>query len=165
MSAGVADIENSMDGLVGFGDLPPAVDALLQRGVAAYRTDKSMADDLFREAMALDHSVLPTNFCLYKIHCYSGRLNAARIVAEAGLEEAARQACWPADWRQWLDSPLAMSEPGRFALYTLKALAFIALKSERFADAEAMLRVLRRQDPTGTVGWTVIAELADALSV
>ncbi|MCJ2177805.1 hypothetical protein [Novosphingobium album (ex Hu et al. 2023)] len=149
---------------INFGSLPDEVDELLQAGVLAHRQDKAAADALFRQALALDPTALPTYFCLYKIHTYSGRLDQAKAMAEAGLAEAARQAGWSGDWRLWLPRiPLRTGhdDPGRFALYTLKALAFIALRDGRSADAAEMLETLRQLDPQGEVGWPVVAELAE----
>ena len=149
---------------VDFGDLPPGVNSLLQQGVAAHRTDKAAADTLFREALALDPEALPTYYCLYKIHCYGGRLEEAQRIAEAGLETAARQAGLPEDWRDWADLPPMSGGPGRFALYTLKALAFIALRDGRGGDTAAMLTALARLDPDGSIGWPVVADLASAMT-
>ncbi len=146
---------------IDFGALPEAVNRLLQAGVVAHRQDKAAADALFREALAQDPAALPTYFCLYKIHTYAGRLSEARAMAEAGLAQAARQAGWPGDWRLWLPVRTGPADPGRFALYTLKALAFIALRDERPADAAAMLGALRRLDPGGEVGWGVVADLLE----
>ncbi|MCT2398895.1 hypothetical protein [Novosphingobium mangrovi (ex Huang et al. 2023)] len=146
---------------INFGSVPEAVDELLQAGVLAHRRDKTAADALFHEALTLDPAALPTYFCLYKIHTYSGRLDEARAMAEAGLAEAARQAGWSTDWRLWLPLQTGPADPGRFALYTLKALAFIALRDARPDDAAAMLSALRKLDPQGEVGWPVVAELAE----
>jgi tetratricopeptide (TPR) repeat protein len=149
---------------INFGDLPEAVNALLQEGVLAHRSDKARADALFREALASDPGALPTYLCLYKIHTYQGRLAEARAIARAGLIEAARQAGWPDDWRHW---PVPIGVPdgaAGFALYTLKALAFIALRDDRLPDAAEKLDVLRRLDPTGAVGWPVIAALAEGVA-
>ncbi|MBT0670185.1 hypothetical protein HT136_17600 [Novosphingobium profundi] len=145
---------------IDFGELPEEVEQLLQAGVRAHRQDKDRADALFREALARDPRALPTYFCLYKIHTYAGRLGEARAMAEAGLAEAAHQAGWNPDWRLWLPTRTAPADPGRFALYTLKALAFIALRDARPRDAETILAALRRLDPQGEVGWPVVAELA-----
>jgi tetratricopeptide (TPR) repeat protein len=152
-----------LETLIDFGDVPRAVDALLQRGVAAYRRDRSQADRLFREALAAAPDALPVYFCLYKIHTYQGSLDEALAAARAGLAEAARQAGWSADWRGWHPQPGLLEEPGRFALYTLKALAFIHLRRNERADASAILEALARLDPDGRVGWPVIAALADGL--
>lgn len=53
--------------------------------------------------------------------------------------------------------------PARFALYTLKALAFIHLRRNEPAEAEAILGALTRLDPQGFVGLSVIAELTEGL--
>ncbi|WP_138470025.1 hypothetical protein [Poseidonocella sp. HB161398] len=146
---------------IDFGTVPEGVDALLQAGVLAYRSDRAEADALFREALALDPQALPTYFCLYKIHTYSGRLDAARNAAMDGLAEAAAQAGWPADWRDWRPEETGAADAGRFALYTLKALAFIALRDGRPADAAEKLARLRVLDPQGATGWPVVAEIAE----
>lgn len=145
---------------VDFGHLSDAVNALLQQGVLAYRTDYSAADRLFRTALARAPHELPVYFCLYKIHTYRGRLEDARHAAEAGLAEAARQAGWSGHWREWPPCAAAISGPGRFALYTLKALAFIHLRRAEPTLAGEMLARLAMLDPSGATGWPVVADLA-----
>ena len=75
---------------INFGELPEAIDALLQQGVVAYRHDRSRADSLFRQALAAAPAALPIYFCLYKIHTYQGHLDQAQTAAENGLKEARR---------------------------------------------------------------------------
>lgn len=149
---------------VDFGALPAAVDALLQRGVIAYRRDRSAADRLFREALAAAPDQLPVYFCLYKIHTYQGSLDEARAIAERGLAEASRQAGWSADWRKWEPVDPVPDGAGRFALYTLKALAFIHLRANEPAEARRLLDKLAALDPAGVVGWPVVAALADGIA-
>ena len=148
---------------INFGDLPAAIDALLQQGVVAYRHDRSRADDLFRQALAAAPKQLPIYFCLYKIHTCQGNLDEAQRAAESGLREAASQAGWPHDWRQWRPQAVLPDGPGRFALYTLKALAFIHLRQDDSRQAREMLDALKQLDPVGAVGWPVVAALADAV--
>ncbi len=148
---------------INFGDLPEAIDALLQQGVAAYRHDRMRADRLFRQALAAAPRQLPIYFCLYKIHTYQGNLAEAQAAAESGLQEAASQAGWPPDWRQWRCHPVLPDGAGRFALYTLKALAFIHLRQDNRHQADQMLEALRRLDPAGAVGWPVVAALAEGV--
>jgi tetratricopeptide (TPR) repeat protein len=148
---------------INFGVLPEAINALLQRGVIAYRHDRARAEELFREALAAAPTELPIYFCLYKIHTYQGNLREAQAVAESGLREAAKQAGWTLDWRQWRPQATLAEDAGRFALYTLKALAFIHLKQDEPSRAHLMLDVLRHLDPTGAVGWPVIAALAEGV--
>jgi predicted Zn-dependent protease len=149
--------------LINFGELPEAIDALLQQGVAAYRHDRSRADLLFRQALAAAPKELPIYFCLYKIHTYQGNLDEAQTAAENGLREAASQAGWPPDWRQWRRQAVLPDGPGRFALYTLKALAFIHLRQNNPRQAAQMLDALRDLDPAGAVGWPVVAALAEGV--
>lgn len=148
--------------LIDFGPVSRPVDALLQRGVAAYRRDKALADRLFREALDLAPGALPTYFCLYKIHTYQGNLDEALTIARQGMTEAARQAGWSSDWRAWPCDGFA-DGPERFAVYTLKALAFIHLRRNERRDAAAILDALQRLDPRGDVGWPVVAALATGL--
>ena len=149
---------------INFGDLPDEINALLQQGVAAYRTDRERADRLFRQALAAAPTELPTYFCLYKIHTYQGNLDEAQAAAENGLKEAARQAGWNADWREWQPQSVLPDGAGRFALYTLKALAFIHLRQDKPEEAHRILDRLRQLDPTGAVGWPVVAALAEGVS-
>ena len=144
---------------VGFGALPPEIDSLLQQGVVAYRSDRAAAEHLFRAALAAAPEQLPVYFCLYKIHTYRGDLDEALSIAEAGLKEAARQTGWGEDLARWPCAPVAAEGPARFALYTLKALAFIHLKRGERARARALLDALAVLDPEGLVGWPVVADL------
>lgn len=148
---------------IDFGDLPEPVNKLLQKGVVAYRNDRSKADQLFRAALDLTPEVLPTYYCLYKIHTYQGNLDDALAVAEQGLAEAARQAKWENDWRRWTPQIPLPDGAGRFALYTLKALAFIHLRRNEPDAAVQKLGKLAFLDPAGSVGWPVVAALADSL--
>jgi tetratricopeptide (TPR) repeat protein len=148
-------------GTINFGDLPDEVNALLQQGVAAYRHDHALADRLFRQALAAAPEQLPVYFCLYKIHTYDGNLDKARNTAEEGLGVAARQAGWGADWRNWTAQSVIPDGPGRFALYTLKALAFIHLRLDERNHAIEILDTLKELDPAGVVGWPVVAALAE----
>ncbi|MDQ0505247.1 tetratricopeptide repeat protein [Xanthobacter agilis] len=150
--------------VINFGDLPPGINALLQQGVIAYRKDRERADQLFRQALAAAPHELPTYFCLYKIHTYQGNLDEAQRAAEGGLKEAARQAGWNTDWRQWVPEDPFPDGAGRFALYTLKALAFIHLRQNLPTDAAEKLDALKVLDPSGAVGWPVVAALAEGVA-
>ncbi|MFG1352424.1 tetratricopeptide repeat protein [Xanthobacter autotrophicus] len=149
--------------VINFGEVSDAVNALLQQGVIAYRGDRQRADELFRQALATAPAELPVYFCLYKIHTYQGNLDEAESAAEGGLKEAASQAGWDLDWRRWQPHDVLPDGPGRFALYTLKALAFIHLRQSRPDEAAEKLEALKVLDPTGAVGWPVVAALAEGL--
>ncbi len=153
--------ETALDApLIDFGEVPAAVNDLLQRGVAAYRGDRPKADALFREALALAPRELAAYYCLYKIHTYMGNLDTAAGVAKDGIREAARQAGWSADPAQWPPQNAAGAGAGRFALFTLKALSFIELKRGNRETSLRHLATLALLDPSGSVGWSVISELA-----
>lgn len=160
-----AAMPNTQGNLIDFGDVPPDVNEILQDGVALYRHDADAADRAFREALARDPACLPTYFCLYKIHTYRGNLDEALAVACAGLAEAARQAGLYGDWRMWRPGDIAIDDlgPGRFALYTLKALAFIHLRRGEREDAHALLDKLGELGASDAVGGTVVADLAAGL--
>ncbi len=149
---------------INFGDIPEEINDLLQEGVVAYRRDRKRADELFRLALAAAPTELPVYFCLYKIHTYQGNLDEAQVAAESGIREGARQAGWPLDWREWEPQPQSLDGAGRFALYTLKALAFIHLRQDDREGAQVILDRLKWLDPTGQVGWPVVAALAEGLS-
>lgn len=157
-------LELSEGAPIDFGELPAEVDALLQEGVVAYRQDRDAAERLFRRALATAPAVLPVYFCLYKIHTYRGNLDEALAMAEGGLAEAAAQAGLPRDWRDWPTDPVPADGPRRFALYTLKALAFIRLRRDEPAAAKEILTALARLDPAGATGWLVVADLAHGLA-
>jgi hypothetical protein len=154
------DLISQTDG-INFGDLPDEIDELLQQGVTAYRRDPDRAEALFLEALIAAPTQLPIYFCLYKIHTYRGRLDEAMAAAEAGLVQAAVHAGWSRDWRQWRPQTPLPEGAGRFALYTLKALAFIHLRRDEPHQARELLTTLSELDPTGAIGWPVVAALAE----
>lgn len=145
---------------VNFGDVPKAIDSLLQAGVIAYRRDPERANALFRQALAADPTQLPAYFCLYKIHAYQNRLDEALAAAHAGFAEAARQAGLSEDASEW-PPQMAPDGPRRFALYTLKAMAFIHLRRDDHREARRLLDILSRLDPTSAIGWRVVEALAE----
>ncbi len=145
---------------VGFAAPSPETDELLRQGVAAYRNDRTEADRLFREAVAQAPHELAAYFCLYKIHCYMGQLDVAADFAIAGMREAAQQAGWDEDPRQWPPQNAASAGPQRFALFTLKALSFIELRRGNKENALNCHGMLEMADPSNSVGWSVIDVLA-----
>ncbi len=149
---------------IDFGEIPVATNELLQRGVVAYRSSPALAEQYFQEALASAPDVLPVYFCLYKILAYQGDLTGALMAATAGLAEATRQAELDSDVQAWAGPIEASDGPLRFALYTLKALAFIHLKRGAHEEASRLLEQLRRLDPQGRVGWPVVADLLAGLT-
>jgi tetratricopeptide (TPR) repeat protein len=151
--------------LINFGDLDPQVNAILQQGVAAYWDDRPKAEVLFRQALEVAPQELAIYFCLYKIHTYQGQLDEGLAAAKAGVSEAARQANLAQDWWSWTPEERDWTELGviRFALYTLKAMAFIHLRREEPAESRRLLDHIKRLDPKDSVGRAVIEALAARL--
>lgn len=151
--------------LINFGDLDPQVNAVLQQGVAAYWDDRPQAEKLFRQALEMAPQELAIYFCLYKIHTYQGQLDEGLEAAKAGIREAARQTNLPQDWWTWKPEERDWTQLGaiRFALYTLKAMAFIHLRREELAQSRALLDLIKALDPGDSVGRTVIEALASRL--
>ena len=158
-------MRREQDDLIDFGETSPEVNALLQQGVLLYRQDRTAAQEKFSAALALDPTALPTYFCLYKIHTYRGLLEEALPVAQVGLAEAARQAGLSEDWRNWTRENVAEAapEPARFALYTLKALAFIHLRRDERDACRSCLNQLEALGVSESIGGGVIASFAEAI--
>ena len=66
----------------------------------------------------------------------------------------------PADW----PANEHDAGPARFAMFTLKALAFIELKRGNRDTALQHLAKLALLDPSGSVGWPVISQLAEGVA-
>ena len=149
-------------------NLPEEVNRLLQAAVVANHVDRQRAEHLFKQAQALDAGCLQTHFALYKFYFYQGRLQEAETEVMAGLDAAALQGNFPADYRHLALAPekwdMYTSDITLFYLYTLKALAFIKLRQQADDDAHFILNLLRSLDPEDRVGGSVIMQLAAALN-
>ncbi len=148
-------------------NIPEEINNLLQTAVAASHADKPRAEKLFNQAREADPTCLQTYFALYKFYFYQGRLREAEREVIAALEESARQAGFPADYRrlalelkQW---DMYAGEVSLFYLYSLKALAFIKLRLQQEAEARLILSLMHDFDPEDRCGASVIMSLADAL--
>lgn len=143
------------------GAVPPALRQLLKEAQA---TPRERVPALLWTAQACAPDSLPTYYLLYKCHAGLRQFDLAERAALRGLAEAARQAGLPQDWRQVGTemADFAGTGPARFWLFTLKALAFITVRSGRPDEARALLAQLRRLDPQASVGGEVIASLLDA---
>ncbi len=148
-------------------DVPQPVNTLLQQAVTASRVDKPRAEQLFKQANLLDKECLQTYFALYKFYFYQARLAESEHFVLAGLQEAARQGGFPADYRQLYKElaqwDLYADEITLFYLYTLKALAFIKLRQDYADQANNILDMMRKMDPEDRSGASVIMDLAEAV--
>lgn len=146
------DDEDKLD----FGALPPAVDNLLQQGVAAHFSDPELAENAFRMAIAMAPDALPAYRCLVKHYNRYRQFGLARWAAQDWVAAAARRAGLPNDWLLWQQAPGS-------ALAALKGLAFVYLRSgQTDKAAEAIDRVVTL-DPIDAVGGSVIAALVDEM--
>jgi tetratricopeptide (TPR) repeat protein len=149
------------DGVLFASDMPPEVDAILQEAVVLY-DDTERAESMLWQAHEMAPERLEIYIALYKFYFYKNLLDRAEEVAHEALAKAARQCGCSADWTlltpesaQW--TPAGESE--RFYLYTLKALAFIALRRSEDDRAAAILKKLIELDPEDQVGGSVIRDL------
>ena len=97
------DFDN--DDKLDFGALPPAVDHLLQQGVASHFSDPAAAEAAFRAAIALDPGTLPAYRCLFKHYNRKRQFDAAYQTVLDWLAEAAREAGISGDWQRWTAAP------------------------------------------------------------
>jgi tetratricopeptide (TPR) repeat protein len=144
------------------GMVPVAVDRRLRAAVKTY-AEPDRAEALLKEAQALDPHCLPVYFALYKFYFYRKRLADAEVAALQGIEAAAGQAGFAADWNLLGSQSATWSDtagPQRFYLFSLKALAFIRLRLGRPQEATVLLDKLAELDPQDSVGAAVIRALA-----
>jgi hypothetical protein len=145
-----------------FGDCEPEfARQLLHQAMSA----PANAAALLWSAQALAPQSLGIYYALYKLHARRREFAAAERAASRGLIEAAHQAGLPEDWRTVtrasLPADLDFHSHGvaRFWLFTLKALAFIALRSGRPDDARALLAQMSALAPDAQIGDEVIATM------
>jgi hypothetical protein len=139
--------------------LPVEVLALLQRGMAQYRSDPTGAELLFGIARSQAPCSLPLYRALVKFYNRECQFDAAYDIAALGMREAARLGQLPPDWRDWTLAMLAGKEAS-FALLTLKGMAFIELRRGNTAASVEILEQLRLLDPSDGIGSSVVAALA-----
>ena len=152
------------NGRMAFGDVPEYIDEKLQAAVKA-RPDPAACEALLWEAHRMGPRVLPVFYALYKFYFSRKRFADAERVATIGLDAAAREGGYAGDWRSLRADSTDWTAEGapRFTLFTMKALAFIALRSERVEEATAILAKLAEIDPQDRVGYGVIAALAKGI--
>lgn len=144
------------------GALPPGVADWLAQAVASY-PNTERAEFLLCTAQALAPECLPVYFALYKFYFYKKRLEQAEQAALAGMSNAARLGGFEPEWHKL--TPRSADWQGgtgaaHFYLFTLKALAFIHLRTNRAASCQAMLDKLAEIDPGDQVGACVIRDFA-----
>lgn len=148
-------------------DIDPEVNVYLQQAVHAHgEADILKAEELLWCAQRLKPEQLEVYIALYKFYFYKNRLAEAERVARLGLEMSAQVGGFSANWMQLNRDSAEWDRPRsaeRVYLYTLKALAFICLRSMKFADSQQVLEKLQELDPLDQVGGSVIREVAAAM--
>ena len=146
---------------IGF-DTPPRINEMLRQAANSY-ADTSTAEFLLWTALKTDPECLGSYFSLYKFYFYKRMLPDAEEGALRALETAARQGGFSQDWTQ-LDAQSTdwrrVDAPQHFYLFTLKALAFMRLRSGRTEESHALLAKLHELDPQDSVGASVIRDIA-----
>ena len=137
-----------------FGQLPPAVDQLLQQGVAAHFTDRALAERMFLAALALAPDALPAHRCLVKHYNRCRQFDKALAAARGWVASAARDAGLPDNWLLWREAPGS-------ALAALKGLAFIHLRNGQPGKAEDAIRRVVALDRDDAVGGSVVVALLE----
>lgn len=132
---------------------------------AAAGVEPARREFLLWSAHALAPNHLPVYFALYKFLFHQKRLVDAERVALMALGESARQGGFPVRWNELRHWTADWSDgPGRFYLFSLKALAFIRLRLHGLKAAGPLLEKLHELDPQDQVGGSVITDLARACS-
>ena len=137
-----------------FGQLPPAVDQLLQQGVAAHFTDRALAERMFLAALALAPDALPAHRCLVKHYNRCRQFDKALEAARSWVAAAAHDAGLPDNWLLWQQAPGS-------ALAALKGLAFIHLRNGQPGKAEDAIRRVVALDRDDAVGGSVVVALLE----
>lgn len=145
--------------------LAPEAAVHVELAALAYH-DMAAAEKSLLEAIAAAPKCLGAYFSLYKFYFYKRRLSDAERVAYRALEIAAAQGGFDPDWTRLTRDSAAWSKvegPQHFYLFTLKALAFIRLRSGQTGSALMILAKLFELDPDDGVGGSVIRDLAESM--
>ncbi|MES9938989.1 MAG: hypothetical protein ABW104_04355 [Candidatus Thiodiazotropha sp. 6PLUC2] len=147
-------------------DIEPEADAQLQKA-ASLISSREASSEALKHAEQIAPEQIEVLIARYKFHFYQGETEIAEKLAIKVLKLAAEQGGFNQDWHQlhphttdWNDP----RKPGRFYLYSLKALAFIRLRQNDIEEAQSILNALSRLDPMDQVGADVIRDLLDAIN-
>jgi len=110
---------------------------------------------------------LPVYYLLYKLHATRREFARAERAALLGLAEAGQQSGLPGEVERALGCKptgidFMLNGPARFWLFTLKALAFIRMRSGRLEQARQLIECITRFDPQHSVGIDVVSSLLSA---
>ncbi|MEN9890508.1 MAG: hypothetical protein RLY78_803 [Pseudomonadota bacterium] len=145
------------------GEVPASVKPLLLQAATAAGDERSA---LLWTAQTLAPRSLGVYYALYKHHATRREFELAERAARRGLDEAALQAGLAGDWRTVQPgggTDFHADGPARFWLFTLKALAFIHLRSGRPDAAAEFLDRIDILEPEARLGNDVIGRLLEAV--
>lgn len=142
------------------GEVPPLVRRLLDEASGA---TPHQVEALLWTAHASAPDCLPIYYLLYKFHASRREFELAEKAALKGVAMAARQACLEEDWQRVRkgDADFGAPGPARFWLFSLKALAFICLRSGRPEEARRLLDFIAELDASHGLGAEVVASLLE----
>ena len=146
-------------------NVPPIARGYIQRAIDNYE-DTGLAESLLLKAYQLAPDELDIYISIYKFYFYKKHFNSAEHFANLTLTVAARLGNIEAEWQK-LDLSscdwFSPNEAQRVFLYTMKALGFIYLRTERLQQAETILLKLQELDKDDLVGGSVVMSLAKRL--
>jgi hypothetical protein len=162
-----SDVVRFIGNEVHFGfNIDPEADVQLQRA-ASLISSKAASSQALRQAELIAPEQIEVLIARYKFHFYQGETETAEKLALKALKLAAEQGDFDQDWNQLQPQSTDWNDPrapGRFYLYSLKALAFIRLRQNALEEAQSILKALARLDPLDQIGADVIRDLLDAIS-
>ena len=144
------------------GEVPYMVRRLLEQVGGATSSEVEL---LLWTAQASAPECLPVYYLLYKFHARRLEFDLAEKAAWKGIAIAAKQAHLAEDWRavRPADADFTSLGAARFWLFSLKALAFICLRTGRAGDARELSAHVARLDPAAGMGSDVITSLLDGV--
>lgn len=146
-------------------DVPPIARKYVQQAIDCYE-DTERAESLLLQAHQLAPDELDIYISIYKFYFYKKYFNSAENFADLTLNVAAKQGSINPQWHKLDTNSCNWNEPNkaqRVYLYTMKALGFIYLRTERLQLAEAILLKLQELDVNDLVGGSVVMSLAQNL--
>jgi tetratricopeptide (TPR) repeat protein len=145
-------------------NLPPEVDALIQRAGGLY--GEGEAEKPLLEALKLAPASLTVLVAVYRFYYYQHRLAEAMETAGRALEITAARLRLPLDWKDL--TPAHISQGGRaaiallrFHLLSLKAIAYLLLRLGRQEEGRAILTKLLELDGNNRLGARQLLEVAE----
>lgn len=145
------------------GAVPAALQETLHRAASAAPDERTA---LLWSAQSCAPDCLAIYYALYKHHAGRREFELADRAARRGLLEAGRQCGLPGEVEAALQLTAApagvdfqSTGPARFWLFTMKALAFIALRGGAPEQARERLALIDRLDPQARLGTDVTAAL------